>query len=558
MLRSMQLENFKAFGQRVTIPLAPITLIFGENSSGKTSILQALSLLKQTIDHRSTGAVLLPRTDGGYTDLGTFQELTFDQDTSREVTIRIDSDSGMNSAEPDTISPIIAKKTYLKSITSFGYELTFSRKDLDCDISLDRLHVYLNEQSTPLASFMPLNLDTYKRLPPKTGQHRSLKSRLQLLPERRYQCASVFESHSIFEPMYQQALLEREELREAIEAEIQEWDEEFGDNPGVIIDPLAIHGDDDSLVHKLRTLTAELKKLAQHLSFERFKKRTLATWKRSEISLVGIDASQQNLTEWYDSTYFVTGLFIPGGRKPNDEQLNLSWLVEQIGVSYRRNITRLCPLGPFRKPPQRWYTFSGTTPTDVGYDGATLPDLLYRTASLVENTNKWLNKLEIGYKIQTNAVSDRNPDLYEITLKDLRRGGDSQTEVGLSNVGFGISQVLPMIVQSLVSENQIITIEQPEVHIHPRLQADLGDLFIESIEEPRQNQFIIETHSEHLALRLQRRVREKKLSPDQLSILYVSRGPNGSTVQPLRLDEEGDFIDDFPGGFFPERLRELR
>jgi predicted ATPase len=131
-------------------------------------------------------------------------------------------------------------------------------------------------------------------------------------------------------------------------------------------------------------------------------------------------------------------------------------------------------------------------------------------------------------------------------------------EVALSDAGSGISQILPFVVQSLAASDQIISIEQPEVHIHPRLQADLGDLLIEAIKEPRQNQFLIETHSEHLALRLQRRVREKKLSPDQISILYVSRGPNGATVQPLRLDEEGDFIDDFPGGFFPERLRELR
>ncbi len=88
--------------------------------------------------------------------------------------------------------------------------------------------------------------------------------------------------------------------------------------------------------------------------------------------------------------------------------------------------------------------------------------------------------------------------------------------------------------------------------------ADLGNLLIEAIQEPRRNQFIIETHSEHLALRLQRRVREKKLSPNDISIVYVSRGLNGATVQPLRLDDEGDFMDDFPGGFFPERLRELR
>ena len=51
---------------------------------------------------------------------------------------------------------------------------------------------------------------------------------------------------------------------------------------------------------------------------------------------------------------------------------------------------------------------------------------------------------------------------------------------------------------------------------------------------------------------------KKKLSPNEISIVYVSRGPNGATIQPLRLDEEGDFMDDFPGGFFPERLRELR
>src|SRR5262249_47084484 len=98
----------------------------------------------------------------------------------------------------------------------------------------------------------------------------------------------------------------------------------------------------------------------------------------------------------------------------------------------------------------------------------------------------------------------------------------------------------------------------PEVHIHPRLQADLADLLIEATREPRLNQFIIETHSEHLALRLQRRVREKKIVPGDVSVLYVSRGVNGAAGKPLGLDEEGDFIDYFPGGFFPERLRELR
>ncbi len=90
MLRAIQLENFKAFGQRAMIPLAPITLVFGENSAGKSSILQSLSLLKQTRESRDVEAILLPRTENGVVDLGSFQELLFDHDLDRVLTIRLD------------------------------------------------------------------------------------------------------------------------------------------------------------------------------------------------------------------------------------------------------------------------------------------------------------------------------------------------------------------------------------------------------------------------------------------------------------------------------------
>jgi predicted ATPase len=124
-------------------------------------------------------------------------------------------------------------------------------------------------------------------------------------------------------------------------------------------------------------------------------------------------------------------------------------------------------------------------------------------------------------------------------------------------VGYGISQVLPFVVQSLASERRIITIEQPEVHVHPRLQADLGDLLARAIGEPRYHRFIVETHSEHLVLRMQKLVRDGKLNPGDLSIIYVSRGPDGARAERLHLGEDGDFVDEWPGGFFPERLREL-
>ena len=100
-------------------------------------------------------------------------------------------------------------------------------------------------------------------------------------------------------------------------------------------------------------------------------------------------------------------------------------------------------------------------------------------------------------------------------------------------------------------------VEQPEIHLHPRLQAEFGSFLADCIKSKQGNQFIIETHSEHLILRLQRLVREGILKPQDISVIFVSKKPGGAKAQCLELDENGDFIDDWPGGFFPERLKEL-
>jgi len=232
-------------------------------------------------------------------------------------------------------------------------------------------------------------------------------------------------------------------------------------------------------------------------------------------------------------------------------------LATYAGRSAAGILRSLFPMGPIRKPPERWYIFTGTSPTDVGYKGDHLPDLLFRKKEYVDAANLWLERLDIGYKLDPRALGEGHSDLFELRLVDTRR--DEAVDVALSDVGFGISQILPFIVQSLASNRQIISIEQPEVHIHPRLQADLGNLIARAIKRPYFHQFLIETHSEHLILRIQRLIREKELKASDVSVLFVSRGDNdGSDVQRLRLDDSGDFIDDWPGGFFSERLRELR
>jgi hypothetical protein len=245
----------------------------------------------------------------------------------------------------------------------------------------------------------------------------------------------------------------------------------------------------------------------------------------------------------------------PSRLRMRDLTLDLAGFAANCGRTLDDALKNLYPMGPFRRPPQRWYIFTGTSPQNVGYSGDLLPDLLYRRPDLVQETNGWLDKLEIGYHVKVQSVGTRSRDLFEVRLIDRRRG--REVDVAMSDVGFGVSQILPFIVQCLASKRQTITIEQPEVHIHPRLQADLGDLLASAIKSPRQHQFIIETHSEHLVLRMQRLVREGRLQPDDVSIIYVSRGSNGSRAQRLHLDSSGDFNDDWPGGFFPERLREL-
>jgi predicted ATPase len=151
----------------------------------------------------------------------------------------------------------------------------------------------------------------------------------------------------------------------------------------------------------------------------------------------------------------------------------------------------------------------------------------------------------------------------ELVLMDLR----SNTPVTHRDVGIGVSQVLPVLVLAYADEGKIVAIEQPEIHLHPALQAELGDVFIESALGERRNTFLLETHSEHLILRILRRVRETTegklpagtipVRPEDVSVLFVEPTNQGSVVQQLPVTPDGDFGAPWPGGFFAERFQDL-
>jgi hypothetical protein len=153
--------------------------------------------------------------------------------------------------------------------------------------------------------------------------------------------------------------------------------------------------------------------------------------------------------------------------------------------------------------------------------------------------------------------------MLDLILRDLR----NNVVVSSRDVGIGISQLIPVVVHALAERETMIMVEQPELHLHPALQAKLGDLFIESALGGSKNQFILETHSEHLILRLLRRIRETTrgtlpdgvtpIRSEDVAILYVQPSSEGSKVIEMRIDEHGRLVDNWPNGFFEERLDEL-
>lgn len=144
---------------------------------------------------------------------------------------------------------------------------------------------------------------------------------------------------------------------------------------------------------------------------------------------------------------------------------------------------------------------------------------------------------------------------------------DSSKPVSPSNMGIGFSQMMPLVASAFGSENSLIAIEQPELHIHPALQTELADLFIQSAKKERGNRFLIETHSEHLILRVMKRIRQTfedkvqegkpRITPDDVCVLYVEPGENGSIVREMPLNERGELVKGWPGGFFEEALDEM-
>lgn len=187
-------------------------------------------------------------------------------------------------------------------------------------------------------------------------------------------------------------------------------------------------------------------------------------------------------------------------------------------------------VSPLRAFPQRYYMIdqSYTRESLNTKEGDSLADALKRNPEIRKSVNTWLSKFSLNVDVE--ALKDIIHSI-KINQNDL--------QLDLTDVGFGISQVLPVIVQGFLSKPSSITIvEQPEIHLHPKMQAELADLFID-IANSSKKSLIIETHSEALLKRLRRRISEGAISSTDVSIYFIHGKDPESASATLRKIEIG-------------------
>jgi predicted ATPase len=236
--------------------------------------------------------------------------------------------------------------------------------------------------------------------------------------------------------------------------------------------------------------------------------------------------------------------------------LSLHGYANLCNQCYEFGFERVYYLGPIRDYPKRFYGWSGEKPQDVGRRGEnTIAALLTARKQDPEIEIKiahWLKVMGLidDFKVDLIAPEQR---LYQASVR-IAPGG---TYCPITDVGFGVSQILPVLVLCYyVPKGSTIIFEQPEIHLHPSAQQKLADVFIDVIKH-RELQIIIESHSEHLLHRLQRRIAEEELAPEQAALYFAQMERDGaSSLTELALDTFGN-ITNWPKNFFGDEMGDL-
>ncbi|MBC7447672.1 MAG: DUF3696 domain-containing protein [Hymenobacteraceae bacterium] len=224
-------------------------------------------------------------------------------------------------------------------------------------------------------------------------------------------------------------------------------------------------------------------------------------------------------------------------------------------------------LGPLREYPGRLYSWAGERPADVGRRGERTVEALLaadvqhdgklkdpdtnKPHTVTQHVAYWLKRLGLIHSFKLKPIAHNRKE-YEVKVQQ----SPGAAEVALTDVGFGISQVLPVLTLCFYAPaGSTIIFEQPEIHLHPAVQAGLADVFLDAIKQ-RGIQIILESHSEHLLHRLQLRIAEEEASVDDLKLYFAQANDGECSLTELDLDEYGN-IRNWPKNFFGDSIGDL-
>jgi predicted ATPase len=445
MLARLHIQNFKAWRDTGQIKLAPLTVLFGPNSSGKSSINHFLMMLKQTVRSPDRNSVFDLGDANAAVRLGSFRDIIFGHDI--ENTLEFEQewllDASLSIRDPRTGHRYTGNRLYFKGAA--------------------------------------------QQLPGRARTVQSEGFAYRLSSDKGIELAVVL------------ARDERRTNRWRLDAE----NYELVRNPG---------------------RAWELPKPVQFYGFP------------SEAAV------------YYQNTAFLA----------------------ELELALEGQLDRISYLGPLRSPPERLYSWSGAVPEDVGWRGQSSIQAILAARERRMNWRakakgvpfeqviaQWLQRMGLIHSFEVAEIAPEREE-FEVRV----RAYDGSDEVKLTDVGFGVSQVLPVIVQSFYAPaNSTVLIEQPEIHLHPSVQSSLADLFIAAISareggEPRRVQLLIESHSEHLLRRLQRRIAEGQISDQEVALYFCYPGPQGATIDALEVDSYGDILN-WPPNFFGDELEDV-
>ena len=309
--------------------------------------------------------------------------------------------------------------------------------------------------------------------------------------------------------------------------------------------------------------------LALLADFQSYKSAGFSRWGTKSARPVDLKKLQEDCRDGAGIVYLTQdlerqfGSHLAHGEVDGSERQELELiedLIQDIGKFQKRAFLHINFVDSLRTIPNRIDSFRFSSRVKLLRNGSNIVEWLLNKPDRTKDVSRLLEEV----------TSDR----YSLTIEQLQVphfeylryyallliDNESGVTVSFEDAGTGLSQMLPILANlalfdsptsnSSVKEDRVLVIEQPELHLHPRMQAKLMDLIIDvAFRQSYTGSLILETHSEAMLMRLQRRIFERKIKVEDVSINFIEAIQGSSVLTQLRLDEDGSFKDRWPSSF---------